>query len=126
MNSPLMLGNDLRKMSEQVKSIVTNRSMIAINQDALCKQAKRVKRGTVDVLAKPLADGSTAICFFNKSSHSARISYDINKLCNDKYVAMNKKSNYSLSEQWSGETLSTTGKMTVKLEKHQSKVYIVK
>lgn len=126
MNAPLMLGNDLRRMSEQVKSIVTNKSMIAINQDSLCKQAKRVKRGTVDVLAKPLSDGSTAICFFNKSSHSAKISYNINKLCDDKYVAMNKKSNYSLDEQWSGETLSTSGKMTVKLEKHQSKVYIVK
>lgn len=44
MNAPLILGNDLRNMSDQVKSIVTNRNMIAINQDSLAKQAKRVKK----------------------------------------------------------------------------------
>lgn len=126
MNAPLILGNDLRKMNNQVKAIVTNKNMIAINQDPLCKQAKRVKRGTVDVLAKPLADGSTAICFFNKSSHSAKISYDINRLCDDKYISMKKNSDFSLTEQWSGETLTTGGKICVKLQKHQSKVYIIK
>lgn len=126
MNAPLILGNDLRTMNDNVKAIVTNKSLIAINQDPLCKQAKRVKRGTVDVLAKPLADGSTAICFFNKSSHSASIKYNIGKLCDDKYVAMKKANDYTLCEQWSGETVNTQGKVAVKLKKYQSKVYIVK
>lgn len=126
MNAPLVLGNDLREMNDQIKSIITNKNLIAINQDPLCKQAKRVKRGTVDVLAKPLADGSTAVCFFNKSCHSAKKSYDLNKLCNDRYIAMANKQSYSAVEQWSGETLTTSGKMCVKLKKHQSKVYIVK
>lgn len=125
MNAPLILGNDLRKMNDNVKAIVTNKNMIAINQDPLCKQAKRVKRGTVDVLAKPLFGGSTAICFFNKSAHPAKISYNLNKLCDDKYVAMKKANSYSLTEQWSGETLTTGGKMTVKLKKYQSKVFIL-
>ena len=127
MNAPLILGNDLRKMDESVKKIVTNKNMIAINQDPLCKQAKRVKRGTVDVLAKPLADGGTAICFFNKSSHSARITYDLNKLCDDVYVAMKRKSEYRPKDQWTGETAETTcGKLSVALQKHQTKVYIIK
>ena len=125
MNSPLILGNDLRKMSDSVKAIITNKNMIAINQDALCKQAKRVKCGAVDVLAKPLADGSTAICFFNKSCHSAKATYNINKLCDDKYVSMKKQTSYTATEQWSGDGLKTNGKMTVKLEKHQSKVFII-
>ena len=125
MNSPLILGNDLRKMPDNVKSIVTNKNMIAINQDPLCKQAKRVKRGTVDVLAKPLADGSTAVCFFNKSSHSASIRYNLNKLCDDKYVSMKKANSYALTEQWSGEEISTADKLHVKLKKHESKVFII-
>ena len=126
MNSPLILGNDLRSMNEQVKAIVTNKNLIAINQDPLLKQAKRVKKGAVDVLAKPLADGSTAICFFNKSSHGASASFDLARLVNDEYVTLKKQNEYSLVEQWSGEQLSTTGKMKLRLAKYQSKVFIVK
>ncbi len=126
MNAPLILGNDLRNMNEQVKSIVTNKNMIAINQDTLAKQAKRVRKGTVDVLAKPLADGAVAVCFFNKSSHGARARFNLNTLVDDSYVAMAKKSEYGLKEQWSGETFTTNGMVNVSLEKCQSKVYIVK
>lgn len=126
MNSPLILGNDLRSMSEGVKRIITNKNLIAINQDALAKQAKRVKRGAIDVLAKPLADGGTAICFFNKTSHSAGISYNLNKLCSDDYVSLKAASSYALCDQWTGETLNTNGKLKLKLKKYQCKVYIIK
>ena len=126
MNAPLILGNDLRNMNEQVRSIVANKNMIAINQDALAKQAKRVKKGIVDVLAKPLADGSVAVCFFNKASHGARAKFDLNTLVDDKYVAMTKQNEYHAKEQWSGENLTTNGTLTVLLEKCQSKVYIIK
>lgn len=126
MNAPLILGNDLRSMNEQVRSIVANKNMIAINQDALAKQAKRVKKGIVDVLAKPLADGSVAVCFFNKASHGARAKFDLNTLVDDKYVAMTKQNEYHAKEQWSGENLTTNGTLTVLLEKCQSKVYIIK
>ncbi len=126
MNAPLILGNDLRNMNDQVKSIVTNKNMIAINQDLLAKQAKRVKKGVVDVLAKPLADGSVAVCFFNKTSHGARIKFDLNTLANDEYVQMTKQSEYHAKEQWSGENVTTNGILSLSLEKCQSKVYIVK
>ena len=126
MNSPLILGNDLRTMSDKVKEIVTNTNLIAINQDSLAKQAKRVKKGTVDVLAKPLADGSTALCFFNKSSHGASVKFNLNTLCKDEYVAMKQSSHYTLHNQWAYETLESDGTVKITLEKHQTKVYIVK
>ena len=126
MNSPLILGNDLRTMSDKVKEIVTNTNLIAIDQDSLAKQAKRVKKGTVDVLAKPLADGSTALCFFNKSSHGASVKFNLNTLCKDEYVAMKQSSHYTLHNQWAYETLESDGTVKITLEKHQTKVYIVK
>lgn len=126
MNAPLILGNDLRNMSEQVKSIVTNKGMIAINQDALAKQAKRIKKGGVDVLAKPLADGATAICFFNKKSRCSSVKFNIPSLANDEYVALKKQDQYTLCEQWSGEKITTSNEIKVALEKHQCKVYIVR
>ncbi len=126
MNAPLILGNDLRNMSDQVKSIVTNRNMIAINQDPLAKQAKRVKKGAVDVLAKPLADGSVAVCFFNKTAHAKSCKFNLNTLTTDEYVALSKKDEYSLKEQWSGQIATTDGNVNAVLEKHQTKVFIVK
>lgn len=126
MNSPLILGNDLRNMSDKVKEIVTNKNLIAINQDSLAKQAKRVKKGTVDVLAKPLADGSTALCFFNKSSHGASVKFNLNSLYKDEYVSMKQASHYTLRNQWIDETIESDGTVKIALEKHQSKVYIVK
>ena len=85
MNAPLVLGNDLRKMPDSVKDIVTNKALIAINQDTKCKQAKRVKRGLVDVLAKPV-EGGTAICFFNKTKLKKKVSFNLDKLVGDSYV----------------------------------------
>jgi len=125
MNAPLILGNDLRSMNENVKKIVTNREMIAINQDPLVKQAKRVKKGGVDVLAKPLDGGKVAICFFNKGCLKKTASFDLNKLATDDYIAMNRKDSYNLHEVWSGEKLNCKNKLTVKLEKHQTKVFII-
>lgn len=125
MTSPLILGNDLQKMNEQVKSILTNKALIAINQDALCKQAKRVKKSTVDVLAKPLTGGRVAVCFFNKSSHKAKAKINLKKLVADDYVALEKRAEYIATEQWSNETVKTDGVLEVSLDKCQSKVFII-
>ena len=85
MNAPLVLGNDLRKMPDSVKDIVTNPDLISINQDSKCMQAKRVRKGSVDVLAKPVEDG-TAICFFNKTALKQKMIFNLEALVGDNYV----------------------------------------
>lgn len=123
MNAPLVLGNDLRSIEKPVLDIVTNKGLIAINQDALCKQAKRVKKGGVDVLAKPLADGSTAICFFNKGGKRG-FSFDLSSLYKDNYVAAKKE--FSVIENVTGETalFGKTAKTT--LGRHGSAAFIIR
>ena len=91
MASPLVLGNDIRKIDAKVVEIVTNKELIAIDQDELGKQAKRVKKGSVDILAKPLQDGKTAVLFFNKSRGNKKVKFDLTKLVNDNFVKMNEK-----------------------------------
>lgn len=55
MVSPLLAGNDLRNMSKQTIEILTNKEVIALNQDAACIQAKRVyQKGQIEVWVKPL------------------------------------------------------------------------
>ncbi len=55
LNSPLLLGNDLRNMSAQTVAILTNKEIIAINQDEGFVQAKRMlKEGDIEIWIKPL------------------------------------------------------------------------
>ncbi|HOZ84271.1 MAG TPA: glycoside hydrolase family 27 protein [Niabella sp.] len=55
MNSPLLAGNDLRNMSQQTLEILTNKEVIALNQDKAFVQAKRIfVQGNVEVWMKPL------------------------------------------------------------------------
>jgi alpha-galactosidase len=64
--APLLAGNDLPNMKPEIKAILTNRDVIAIDQDTLGKQATRVySEGEVDVWTRPLAGGALAIAVIN-------------------------------------------------------------
>lgn len=73
--SPLMAGNDLRSMSPEIAEILTNREAIAVDQDPLGMQGRRVKRnGELEVWSKQLADGGRAVVLFNRGAKAADIS----------------------------------------------------
>lgn len=96
MNSPLMLGLDLRRVNvgDEIYNIIANPDYILLNQDALGIQAIRVKiyakenitnpntayirdNDRVDALAKPLSDGSIAVSFINLSGERKTAGYKI-------------------------------------------------
>lgn len=126
MASPLVLGNDLRKITDGVLKIVTQKDLIAIDQDKLGKQAKRIRRGlSVDVLVRPLEGGRAAVCFFNRSSvFGARGKIDLKSLVDDDYVALSAKEKYSFREVWSGET-GEGRTIACKLKPDETKVFVI-
>ncbi len=63
--APLLAGNDVRTMTAETKSILLNKEVIAVDQDALGKQAVPVKVGQLERWVKPLADGGVAIGIVN-------------------------------------------------------------
>lgn len=68
MASPLILGNDIRNMSEETKAIITNRELIAINQDTLGVQGlKLLSKEGLDYWFKPLANGDWAMAILNST-----------------------------------------------------------
>jgi len=73
--APLIAGNDVRNMTPAIKEILMNREVIAVDQDALGKQASPVKSGDLEMWLKPLADGSVAVGLVNMgaSEHAATI-----------------------------------------------------
>ena len=122
MNSPLMLGLDLRRVNkgDEIYSIITNKDMISLNQDSLGIQAKRVFSSIakerpdkeyirdidrVDILCKPLSGDRFALSFINVSLSDKNEKYsigisDIKKYLND---MIPEAKNYTVKNAWTGE-----------------------
>jgi len=72
--APLMAGNDLGHMTSEVHDILTNKEVIAVDQDPLGQQGRRVKReGGLEVWSRELADGGRAVALLNRSGSGANI-----------------------------------------------------
>lgn len=77
LNSPLIAGNDLRNMTETTREILTNKDIIALNQDPLGIQAmKYIHAGDLMVFAKPLADGEWTFLFLNRGDELLNYTHD--------------------------------------------------
>lgn len=135
LNSPLMLGLDLRyvRKGDNIWNIIANEDIIALNQDALGIQAKRIytsilstapdttyteNNNRVDILAKPLANGDVALTFVNMSQHADPKSYSVSvddivsfietKMINGK--EFKNAASYAVKDLWTKETsLNTDG-----------------
>jgi alpha-galactosidase len=72
--APLMAGNDIRKMPADIHEILTNKEVIAIDQDPLGREGRRVKRADgLEVWARQLADGGRAVALLNRTAAEANI-----------------------------------------------------
>ena len=73
--APLISGNDVRSMSLETKEILENKEVIAVDQDPLGSEGRRIsKQGDLEVWARPLLDGGRAVILFNRGASDATIS----------------------------------------------------
>ena len=73
--APLMAGNDLKNMSAEIKEVLANTEVIAVDQDPLGMQSRRVsKNGDSEVWAKQMKDGSRAVALLNRGASDTDIS----------------------------------------------------
>jgi alpha-galactosidase len=74
MAAPLIAGNDVAHMDETTRAILLNKEVIAVDQDKLGVQGRRVaKDGDREIWAKPLAGGGRALLLFNRGTQRATI-----------------------------------------------------
>ncbi|QCB95507.1 alpha-galactosidase [Cellulomonas shaoxiangyii] len=119
LSAPLIAGNDIRSMTADVRAILTNRDVIAIDQDALVRQADRVRDdGDAEVWAKPLSDGSVAVALLNRGGGTRAISTTLAQ------VGLGAGS-HSYRELWTGATGSTTGSLAAQVPAHGAALYRV-
>jgi len=72
--APLIAGNDVRTVPAPILAILTNKEVIAIDQDKLGHQAKRIsKSGDQEIWARDLTGGDHAVALFNLAADPAKI-----------------------------------------------------
>ncbi len=72
--APLLAGNDLRIMTPATLAILTNREVIAVDQDKAGKQGSQIwKSGDQEIWTRSLAGGDTAVAIFNRAAEPAKV-----------------------------------------------------
>jgi alpha-galactosidase len=73
--APLLAGNDLRDMSPAISAILTNKEVIAVDQDAEGRQGRRLwNSGDQEIWARELSGGRRAVAVFNRGESEAKVS----------------------------------------------------
>ncbi|KAH0465373.1 hypothetical protein IEQ34_005476 [Dendrobium chrysotoxum] len=135
--APLLIGCDVRFMSNETLAILSNSEVIAVNQDELGVQGKKVKSNSnLEVWAGPLSGGKVAVVLWNRGSSQASITVDFadiglnsssvvgaRDLWKVAYIMYNNFLFFFLSHQHS--TTSAKGKLTATTASHASKMYVL-
>ena len=112
--APLLAGNDLPNMKPDVKDILTNKDVVAIDQDKLGKQGHRVySEGEVDVWERDLSGGAKAIAVLNAgsdrySTHPFHLSL----------AKLGLRGPQNGKDLWSGKDVTLTDGMPLEIERH--------
>lgn len=108
LNSPLIAGNDLTNISDQTLSILTNEELIALNQDPMVYQARKMTDlGDLEVWAKPLKStisGEVAVLLLNRSTEEKEISFTL------KEVGIAPGMGYTYRDLWTKKDFPLTSK----------------
>jgi alpha-galactosidase len=78
--SPLIMGHDLRTSKKETTALLTNKNVIAINQDPLGIEGFRFfSENNLEIWAKPLKDDNWAVMFLNRGTESIKVKFDWKK-----------------------------------------------
>ena len=109
--APLLAGNDLRTMSDQTRAILTNRDVIAVDQDLLAAQATAAPRDN-RVLVKPLSGGDVAVALFNAADQPTEVATDAHA------AGLRDAPCYAVRDLWTHTDTTTAGEITRTVAPH--------
>ena len=102
LGSPLFIGCDLREIDDVTLNILKNKEVIAINQDAGCRQVMELHplwAPQIKAYARYLENGDIAVGFFNLSEKEQLLRYEFEELG----VQESTGKTLMLHDVWSGE-----------------------
>ncbi|GII77382.1 alpha-galactosidase [Sphaerisporangium rufum] len=120
LNAPLIAGNDLRTMSADTRTILTNTEVIAVNQDWGGKQGHKISdNGNLEVWRKPMSNGSVAVVLLNRGTSTATVSTTATAL------GLGSGGSYSVRDLWAHSTAASSGTISASVPGHGAAMYIV-
>jgi alpha-galactosidase len=100
LSAPLLAGNDLTKMDATTLELLTNKEVIALDQDPLGKQGYRIaQEGPLEIWMKPLNDGTIAVGMFNRMDTPSPMTLHLSDI--------GVKSSARLRDLWKHQDLGT-------------------
>jgi alpha-galactosidase len=120
--APLIAGNDLQTMTPEIKTILTNKEMIAINQDTLGRQGTCYRDNYgYQIWTKPLANNEKAVCLLNKSDEKKSVLVDFALLGKTRTSTLE---NYRVRDVWEHKDVNLKEtSMFIELPPHSVKVF---
>ena len=112
--APLVAGNDLRNMTPEIRDILANKEVIAVDQDPLGRQARRVwKDDDLEVWARPIAGGNRAVLLFNRGATERVVTANWEDLGYPAHLSA------AVRDLWQGKDLGKfTGKFAANVASH--------
>jgi len=117
--APLTASCDLRTMTEATQRILLNAEIIALDQDRLGRQARRVlKHEACSVFLKPLADGDQAVAVLNEGSAAQEFTLELPRI--------GLSGEYQFRDVWEHKTLGAAARWRGPVLSHETKVFRLK
>jgi len=123
LNAPLIAGNDLRSMSDTTRAILTNRAVIAVDQDWGGQQGTLLHNDTTthtQVCVKPMHDGSRAVVLLNRGSVATSISVATADL------GLPPAKEYQALDVWAHTVQTVLGDLQSGVPPHGAAMFVVK
>jgi alpha-galactosidase len=121
LNAPLIAGNDLRSMNETTRALLTDRDVIAVNQDWAGVQGHKIAdTGDLEVWAKPMSHGRAAVVLFNRGVAGAQVGTTATAL------GLPKARAYEMRDLWADSTVLTRSQVRASVPPHGARMFVVK
>ncbi|XP_010274933.1 PREDICTED: alpha-galactosidase 1-like [Nelumbo nucifera] len=120
--APLLIGCDARNATKETMKILSNKEVIAVNQDPLGVQAKKVwLKGDLEVWAGPLSGHRTAVVLVNRGLRHNRIT------AHWKDIGISPNKVVEARDLWKHKTLKTRfmDNLTATMASHSCKMYVL-
>lgn len=120
-SAPLIISAYIPALSDAEIAYLTNRDLIAVDQDSLGMQATLISQdGTWDVLSKSLSNGDRLLTILNRGAVAANISVPVQRLG---YQHTNAR--FTIKDLWTGHQSTTTTEISAEVPSHGTAVFRV-
>jgi alpha-galactosidase len=121
-DSPLLVGADARHLDAYSLETLTNKEIIALNQDKAGSIARRaVDNGELQTFVKELADGAVAVLLLNRGAATANMSFSPRR---DFAMPIDR---YSVRDLWAHRDLGNHDAVfTTEVQSHEARVFLIR